>query len=1011
MWTLSWTHPTIDPEDLTPETYDSSLLEYPDCADSLDESDHCFLLAYYPHSDDDSDNLTKRVASTIRDLYEPEHNPEMCIYDENNNDSEYTKCQIIGFSDRDEFNNWMRNTSRQGDRVRGAFSVDESAWYSQLEGTENISDPIEGLQLSYTVYYNNSYDQQTPSNIKNPLAIGTMVHAGLTKALLSDFLNENNYCGNVTDVDFNLQWSFFPQLETYESIIDTIGTGAPIILSLSIAINYAIFSFFIISEKQGKLRQTLYIVGVSDSVFWFSHIIIQVALAFIMGTLCTVCVYMFGFEQSKYTDYWTLATTFTLYYLAGNCFILLMCSILWNVKVAVFFTILIFVAMLIGEMIQVQGIEDYFPGHTNSDGITYDTNAVGRVFLQILWFPTNFSAALAQLGDFTVSKIDSLTSLPVTPPGFYFSDAFHEMHGTGEYGNWKIPMYQQWGFLVLNAVIYCLLGAYLDNIMPFAHGARSNPVFCFYPSYWGVVKQVMPPTASSHYKYNPETARNDENNVYSIEELKEDPYHELPEWDEDVRNEARKLWTPYSERDKEGVGAIEMINLCKTFYHRPPSVLNMNLSIAKNQVFTLLGPNGAGKTTTISMLTGSLTPTSGYASILGHSIKHERTKISPHIGLTPQHDILWPEMTCEEHLIFFARLRGIDPNKELDRLIEEEEAAIKSGIASSSTLSKMKSASNLHSRVGSKNNSRAVSRASSRSSSSLRADLDESLSGSAHSSHTGTGSLSSHQRTSKSNSSRSSRRIYRPGFVLAGQNGYQKQSPLQQLALMRLQDVNLRSSAKLLVSALSGGMRRRLTLAISLLGGPDVVFLDEPTTGLDPVSRRLVWDVITRAKRGHSIVLTTHSMEEADTLSDRIGIMARGILRCLGSSAHLKRLYGLGYRLDLETLYDAERCISNVLRVRNELVMPIIPEARLISKTGGHLTLALPRTISSKQLEDFLIAVESACENQPELVRDWSLRQTTLEEVFLAIVRVAEKQHEMRTRRAQMVGELVKNSS
>ena len=64
-------------------------------------------------------------------------------------------------------------------------------------------------------------------------------------------------------------------------------------------------------------------------------------------------------------------------------------------------------------------------------------------------------------------------------------------------------------------------------------------------------------------------------------------------------------------------------------------------------------------------------------------------------------------------------------------------------------------------------------------------------------------------------------------------------------------------------------MRRRLSLAIALLGDPKVVFLDEPTTGMDPVTRRQVWDVIERAKAGRVILLTTHSMEEADILGDR----------------------------------------------------------------------------------------------------------------------------------------------
>nr|GMC75790.1 ABC transporter A family member 7-like isoform X1 [Ipomoea batatas] len=78
-------------------------------------------------------------------------------------------------------------------------------------------------------------------------------------------------------------------------------------------------------------------------------------------------------------------------------------------------------------------------------------------------------------------------------------------------------------------------------------------------------------------------------------------------------------------------------------------------------------------------------------------------------------------------------------------------------------------------------------------------------------------------------------------------------------------------------------MRRRLSVAIALIGDPKIVYLDEPSTGLDPASRKLLWDVVKRAKQDRSIVLTTHSMEEAEYLCDRIGIFVDGNFQCLGS--------------------------------------------------------------------------------------------------------------------------------
>ncbi|GIL63848.1 hypothetical protein Vafri_17847 [Volvox africanus] len=114
-----------------------------------------------------------------------------------------------------------------------------------------------------------------------------------------------------------------------------------------------------------------------------------------------------------------------------------------------------------------------------------------------------------------------------------------------------------------------------------------------------------------------------------------------------------------------------------------------------------------------------------------------------------------------------------------------------------------------------------------------------------------------------------------------------------------LDKVKLTYAADQRAGAYSGGMKRRLSVAIALLGDPRVVYLDEPTTGMDPISRRYVWDIIQEAKTGRAIILTTHSMEEADILGDRIAIMARGKLRCVGTSLRLKQRFGSGYTLSV----------------------------------------------------------------------------------------------------------------
>jgi ABC-type multidrug transport system ATPase subunit len=94
-------------------------------------------------------------------------------------------------------------------------------------------------------------------------------------------------------------------------------------------------------------------------------------------------------------------------------------------------------------------------------------------------------------------------------------------------------------------------------------------------------------------------------------------------------------------------------------------------------------------------------------------------------------------------------------------------------------------------------------------------------------------------------------------------------------------------------------MKRRLTVAISAIGNPKVIFFDEPTTGMDPVSRKDVWCLMQELKKEKTIILTTHAMEEADALADRIGVVVDGQLKCVGSPLHLKNTYGDGYRITM----------------------------------------------------------------------------------------------------------------
>ena len=105
-------------------------------------------------------------------------------------------------------------------------------------------------------------------------------------------------------------------------------------------------------------------------------------------------------------------------------------------------------------------------------------------------------------------------------------------------------------------------------------------------------------------------------------------------------------------------------------------------------------------------------------------------------------------------------------------------------------------------------------------------------------------------------------------------------------------------------------MKRKLSLGICLITNPKCVFLDEPSCGVDAVAKRVLWNKILNRSKGQTVILTTHSMEEADAICNRVGIMVNGSLRCLGTTMHIKQKYGNGYQLEL--LLNTERVASTV---------------------------------------------------------------------------------------------------
>jgi ATP-binding cassette subfamily A (ABC1) protein 3 len=329
---------------------------------------------------------------------------------------------------------------------------------------------------------------------------------------------------------------------------------------------------------------------------------------------------------------------------------------------------------------------------------------------------------------------------------------------------------------------------------------------------------------------------------------------------------------PVEQANEELLGKPTVVvkNLRKTFGNQV-AVNDLSFKMYENQIFALLGHNGAGKTTTISMLTGLFSPDYSKkdcgAFVYGHNIATEMDILRYHLGICPQHDVLFENLTVREHILFFSQLKGYS----YQHAVEESEHLT----------------TYFH----------------------LESRLD----------HTG--------------------------------------------------------------NELSGGQKRKLSVAIALCGGSKFVVLDEPTAGMDPLARRELWDLLASLRHGRTMLLTTHYMDESEVLGDRVGIMSLGQMQCLGTPQFLKTTYGAGYKLIFDKSPDfTEEHQTNLTK----FVHNYIPEAKHFEEDGAEnqILYSLPFK-SVDKFGDFFNALE--VEQQSLNITSYGVTITSLEDVFLKV--------------------------
>eukprot|EP01116_Phalansterium_solitarium_P019773 TRINITY_DN564_c0_g2_i1.p1 TRINITY_DN564_c0_g2~~TRINITY_DN564_c0_g2_i1.p1 ORF type:complete len:1819 (+),score=747.59 TRINITY_DN564_c0_g2_i1:87-5543(+) len=678
----------------------------------------------------------------------------------------------------------------------------------------------------YLLMYNSTADE----------SFATQLMAALDEVILSMQANRT--------VTFTVQKTSFPKAKYRVTGYDVVASDGGVWFYVPMMVTFFVLLTEIVMEKEMRLRLGMRMMGLRTSVYWLVWLlngaVFVAASSVVLITTGMAC----GFNVFLNSNFGAVFLLFFLFGMAICSFAFFLSTLLKTARSA---QTAGYAIILVGFVFQTILCSGYgiLVDILYSPDVAHWVTAVR--WLLTFYPPFNLAKAYSDIAALSSDTIDLVAGTITKGPGFHWSDVSKPRVLPRMFNlNLTIPPpSESLVVLALLVVFYAILTWYFDNVLPGEHGSPRPFYFFLTPSYWGLTKyrREMPEAVESESSAN---------------------------WDSDTQREYQEaLAAPADSKS-----ALLLRALCKTFWGNMlvrtkkdfVAVDRLSFQVEQGTIFCLLGHNGAGKTTTIGMLTGLLTPTAGQASVYGYDVVNDIDDVQKLLGVCPQHDIVWNELTAREHLRLFARLKGIE-----SELVERE---------------------------------------------------------------------------------------------VSGKLDY--------MGLLHVADQR--------VGSFSGGMKRRLSVAISAIGDPKLIFMDEPTTGMDPVNKKAVWHLIQQMKKDCAIVLTTHSMEEAETLGDRVGIMAFGKLRCIGNSLHLKARYGRGYRVNVVTLAEnTQRVISEVHRVA--------PRAEVASNDSGSLGFGIDDPAETTALLKYLETATSSSETSLDagLVKEWGVSHTTLEEVFLEV--------------------------
>ncbi|XP_056020266.1 phospholipid-transporting ATPase ABCA1-like isoform X2 [Ostrea edulis] len=508
---------------------------------------------------------------------------------------------------------------------------------------------------------------------------------------------------------------------TRDRFIYAISRSLPLFLVLAWVLSVAMICKSIVYEKENRLKEVMKIMGLSNAVHWVAWFINSFVMMFI--TILILTIILKAGRVLEHSDPGVIIVFLTAFAISTIMQCFLYSTFFNRANLAACVAGFLYFIMYLPYTLAVQW-EDFM--------------TTGHKVLSCFSSGVAFGWGCNYLATYEEQAIGIQWSNIATSP--IVDDEFN--------------MLSCIFMMLFDAVIYGIFTWYIEAVFPGQYGIARKFYFPFQKSYWCGVSSTKA-----------------EGRAY----LSNTPDVELGNGDANLEAEPknRKL-------------GVSIKNLRKVYKQgKKLAVDNLSINFYEGQITSFLGHNGAGKTTTMSILTGLFEPTDGTAYIYGYDIRSEMDNIRKGLGMCPQHNVLFDGLTVEEHLWFFARLRGLEDDK-------------------------------------------------------VKAEMEH-----------------------------------------------------------MIKDVGLPHKRKELSSSLSGGMKRKLSVAIAFCGNAKTVILDEPTAGVDPYARRSIWELLIKLKKKRTIILSTHHMDEADVLGDRIAIISHGKLCCCGSSLYLKSQYGSGFYLTL----------------------------------------------------------------------------------------------------------------